>query len=49
MVPARALPIPSEPPHLALVEGERSVHAPPAAEVADCVCPEYCERDHDRD
>jgi hypothetical protein len=49
MVTASPMPIVPEPPRLALVEVERSVYAPPAAEVAECACPEFCERDHDRD
>jgi hypothetical protein len=47
-----AVPMPSDPappPALSLVEGDRISYAPPAAEVAECACPEFCERDHDRD
>jgi hypothetical protein len=43
------MPVVPEPPRLALVEAEPNAYAPPAAEVAECTCPEFCERDHDRD
>ena len=28
---------------------DASVIVPSSAELADCTCPEWCERDHDRD
>jgi hypothetical protein len=49
MVPATPMPIAPEPTPLRLVEDERTPYAPPAAEAAECACPEFCERDHDRD
>jgi hypothetical protein len=37
------------PPALELVENEHPAYAPCAAEVAECTCPEFCERDHELD
>jgi hypothetical protein len=47
MVPALPLPNESDPPELVLLEGLPP--AAPRAETAECACPEFCERDHDRD
>jgi hypothetical protein len=47
-----AVPMPSDPaplPALTLIESRRAVHGECAAELAECTCPEYCERDHDQD
>ena len=49
MSAAAPLPISDPPPPLTVVENDRTVYAPMAAEVADCTCPEFCERDHDQD
>ena len=34
---------------LAVVPGPRENYVQCTAETAECTCPEFCERDHDRD
>jgi hypothetical protein len=37
-------------PHAAVeVEQESKVDGVPTAELAECTCPDFCERDHDND
>jgi hypothetical protein len=38
-----------EHPSLALVHEPRENYVQCTAETAECTCPEFCERDHDRD
>ena len=38
-----------EHPFLALVDEPREEYVRCTAETAECTCPEFCERDHDRD
>jgi hypothetical protein len=50
--PALHLNLPSivaEPLFLALVHEPRENYVKCTAEIAECTCPEFCERDHDRD
>jgi hypothetical protein len=42
-------PVVAEPPFLALVHVARENYIKCTAETAECTCPEFCERDHDRD
>ena len=39
----------AEQPVLALVHEPRESYVQCTAETAECTCPEFCERDHDRD
>ena len=39
----------AEHPSLALVHDSRENYVQCTAETAECTCPEFCERDHDRD
>jgi hypothetical protein len=50
--PALHLNLPAvvaEHPFLALVHEPRANYVQCTAETAECTCPEFCERDHDRD
>ena len=38
-----------EPVFLVVVQGPRENYVQCTAETAECTCPEFCERDHDRD
>ena len=33
----------------AIVSGELEPEDPPSSELAECTCPEFCERDHDNE
>jgi len=47
--PLTNLPPAVEPAYLALVHDPRETYVQCTAETAECTCPEFCERDHDRD
>jgi hypothetical protein len=50
--PVLQLNLPSvvaEPVLLAVVRESRETYVQCTAETAECTCPEFCERDHDRD